>query len=92
MNKNLLMKQNNELFSRIQLLKKQNVALWLAALGTFVLTTLVCEVGFLANAFGFTAIGWDEYGIAIGLGFCIVPIVEIVKLCQRIYARKKAQK
>ena len=27
MNKNLLMKQNNELFSRIQLLKKQNVAL-----------------------------------------------------------------
>ena len=27
MNKNLLMKQNNELFSRIQLLKKQNIAL-----------------------------------------------------------------
>ena len=73
-------------------MKKQNVVLWLAALGTLVLTTLVCEVGFLANAFGFTAIGMKEYGIALGVGFCIIPIVELVKLFQRIYARKKAQK
>ena len=73
-------------------LKKQNVVLWLAALGTFVLTTLVCEVGFLADAFGFTAIGLKEYGIALAISFCIIPIVELVKLFQRIFARKKAGK
>ena len=70
-------------------MKKQNVVLWLAALGTLVLTTLVCEVPFLANAFGFTSIGLTEYGIALGVGFCVIPIVEIVKLFQRIFAKKK---
>jgi Ca2+-transporting ATPase len=73
-------------------IKKQNVVLWLAAAGTLLLTTLVCEVGFLANAFGFTAIGWTEYAIALGVGFCVIPVVEIVKLFQRIFARKKAGK
>ena len=70
-------------------IKKQNVVLWLAALGTLILTTLVCEVGFLAEAFGFTSIGLKEYGIALGVGFCIIPIVEIVKFFQRLYTRKK---
>jgi len=70
-------------------MKKQNVVLWLAALGTLVLTTLVCEVPFLADAFGFTSIGLTEYGIALGVGFCVIPIVEIVKLFQRIFAKKK---
>ena len=73
-------------------MKKQNVVLWLAALGTFVLTTLVCEVPFLASAFGFTTVELSEYAIAIAIGACIIPIVEIVKLFQRIYARKKASK
>ncbi|MBQ4053575.1 MAG: cation-translocating P-type ATPase, partial [Clostridia bacterium] len=79
--------QRSSLFT----IKKQNVVLWLAAVGTLILTTLVCEVGFLANAFGFTTIGWEEYAIALGIGFCIIPIVEIVKLFQRIFARKKAK-
>jgi Ca2+-transporting ATPase len=79
--------QRSSLFT----IKKQNVVLWLAAAGTLLLTTLVCEVGFLANAFGFTTIGWEEYGIALGIGFCIIPIVEIVKLFQRIFARRKAK-
>ena len=73
-------------------MKKQNIILWLAALGTFVLTTLVCEVKFLADAFGFTSIGLKEYGIALAISFCVIPVVEIVKLIQRISARKKAQK
>jgi Ca2+-transporting ATPase len=72
-------------------IKRQNVVLWLAALGTFVLTTLVCEVGFLANMFGFTSIGMKEYGIALGVSFCIIPVVELVKLFQRLFARKKAK-
>ncbi len=76
--------QRASLFS----IKKQNKVLWLAALGTFLLTTLVCEVPFLANAFGFTTIGLLEYGVAMAVGFLVIPAVELVKLFQRIRARK----
>jgi Ca2+-transporting ATPase len=68
-------------------LKGQNVVLWAAMLGSLVLTTLVLEVPFLANAFGFTTIGWDEYGIAIALAILVIPVVEIVKLIQRKIAK-----
>ena len=66
-----------------------NKMLLLAAGGSFLATTLVCEVPFLANAFGFTHVGIVEYLIAIGLGLVVIPIVEIVKLFQRIYYKKK---
>ena len=69
-------------------IKKQNLVLWAAAAGTLVLTTLVCEVPFLASAFGFEAINFVEYLVALGLGFCVVPVVEIVKLVQRAIAKK----
>ncbi len=68
-------------------LKKQNKILWAAMLGSLVLTTLILEVPFLANAFGFTTIGWDEYAIALGLAILVIPIVEIVKLIQRRFAK-----
>ena len=67
-------------------IKGQNKILWLAALGSFLATTLVCEVPFLAKAFGFTSVTWVEYLCAIGLGVVIVPLVELVKWIQR---RKK---
>ena len=70
-------------------LKKQNKLLWLAAIASFVLTTVVCEVGFLAKAFDFAQVGIVEYLVAIGLGFCVIPIVEVVKLVQRQIAKKK---
>ena len=70
-------------------LGSQNKFLLLAALGSFVLTTLVCEIPFLAGAFNFTAVGIDEYLIAIGLGILVIPIVEAVKLIQRIRAKKR---
>ena len=69
-------------------LKGQNKILWAAMLGSLVLTTAVLEVPFLANAFGFTPIGLTEYGIALALGFLVIPIVEIVKLIQRAVAKK----
>jgi len=69
-------------------LKGQNMVLWAAMLGSLLLTTLVIEVPFLANAFGFTPIGWEEYGIALGLAVLVIPIVEIVKLIQRACAKK----
>jgi Ca2+-transporting ATPase len=64
-------------------LKKQNKILWAAMFGSIVLTTLVLEVPFLANAFGFTQIGLMEYGIAVAMAILIIPIVEIVKIIQR---------
>ena len=64
-------------------MKQQNKFLWGAAIGSFAATALVCEVPFLASAFGFASVGVAEFAVAIGLGFCVIPIVEIVKFIQR---------
>jgi len=64
-------------------LGSQNKTLWLAGVGSLVATTLVCEISFLANAFGFAPVGLVEYVIAIGLGVVVIPVVELVKLIQR---------
>jgi len=64
-------------------LKTKNKVLMYAAIGSLVATTIVCEVPFLANAFGFSSVSIAEYAIAIGVGFLIIPIVEIVKFFQR---------
>ncbi len=64
-------------------LKGHNKVLWAAMLGSLLLTTLVIEVPFIAGAFGFTPIGFMEYGIAIGLAILVIPVVEIVKFIQR---------
>ena len=71
-------------------LHSHNVVLWAAMLGSLVLTTLVLEVPFIANAFGFTPVNLPEYLIALGLSVLVIPIVEIVKLVQRMMAKKKA--
>ena len=68
-------------------LKTQNKILWAAMIGSLLLTTAILEIPFLANAFGFTTIGWGEYGIALVLSFTVVPIVELVKLVQRKLAK-----
>ena len=80
-----LRSQRKSVFS----LKGQNKILWAAMLGSLVLTTAVLEIPFLANAFGFTTIGWVEYGIAIALAILVIPVVEIVKLIQRTTAKRK---
>ena len=64
-------------------LGSQNKTLWIAGIGSLVATTLVCEIPFLANAFGFASVGIGEYLIAIALGLVVIPVVEIVKLIQR---------
>ena len=61
----------------------KNIFLLLAGVGSFIATTVVCEIPFLADAFKFASVGLTEYIIAIILGVCIIPIVEIVKLVQR---------
>ena len=60
-----------------------NWALYGAMLGSFLLTTALLEIPFLAAAFGFTPIGLMEYGIAIALAITVIPVVELVKLIQR---------
>ena len=64
----------------------QNKVLWAAMIGSLILTIALLEIPFLANAFGFTPVGWTEYGIALGLAFLVIPIVEVVKLIQRRHA------
>ncbi len=71
-------------------LGSQNKTLLIAGLASLVLTTLVCEIPFLASAFNFTAVGIVEYLIAIGLGVLVIPIVECVKFFQRMHRRKHA--
>ena len=78
-----LRSQRKSIFS----LKSHNKILWAAMLGSLLLTTLVIEVPFIANAFGFTTIGLMEYGIAIALAILVIPVVEIVKLIQRKIAK-----
>ncbi len=68
-------------------LKGQNLILWAAMIGSLVLTTLLLEVPFLANAFGFQMISWTEYAISIALAFLVIPIVELVKFIQRKTAK-----
>jgi Ca2+-transporting ATPase len=70
-------------------LGSQNKTLWLAGAGSLIATTLVCEIPFLADAFGFASVGLVEYAIAIGLGIIVIPVVEIVKLVQRKLAKNK---
>ena len=64
-------------------LKSHNKVLWAAMIGSLLLTTAVLEIPFLANAFGFTPIGLEEYGIAMALAILVIPVVELVKLVQR---------
>ncbi len=64
-------------------LGSQNKVLIIAGVATIILTTLVCEIPFLANAFEFTSVNFVEYVIAIVLGLLVIPIVEIVKFIQR---------
>ena len=68
-------------------LKSQNKILWLAMIGSLLLTTAVLEIPFLCKAFGFVQIGWTEYGIAMALAIAVIPVVEIVKLIQRAIAK-----
>ena len=79
--------QKKSLFS----LKKQNVLLWLAALASFVLSVSVCGIDVVAGLFKLTPIGIKELGIAVALGFCVIPVVELVKLAQRIFAKRKGK-
>ena len=54
-----------------------NKVLWAAMIGSLILTTVVLEVPAVANAFGFTPVGWTEYGIALALAVLLGLILTI---------------
>ncbi|MBQ3072505.1 MAG: cation transporting ATPase C-terminal domain-containing protein, partial [Oscillospiraceae bacterium] len=70
-------------------LKTHNKILWVAMIGSLLLTTAVLEIPFLANAFGFTPIGLTEYSVAMLLAIVVIPVVEIVKFFQRKFSKAK---
>ncbi len=69
-------------------MKSQNIWLWGAAALSLILTTVVIEVPFLANAFELAQLDLPEYGIAFGLAVSIIPIVEICKIIHRAIDKK----
>jgi Ca2+-transporting ATPase len=71
--------QKNSIFG----LGSQNRTLIIAGIVSLIATTLVCELPFLAAAFDLTSVGFTEYIIAIALGACIIPLVELVKWIKR---------
>ena len=71
-------------------LPKMNMALVIAGVASLVCTTVVLYVPFLQEAFGFEHISVQEYLVALGLAFLIIPLVELVKLIQRKKAEKNA--
>ena len=70
-------------------MKKQNWWLWGAGILSLILTTVVIEIPFLANAFELAQLDIREYGIAFGLAILIIPIVEIIKIIHRAVDKKK---
>lgn len=75
--------QRGSIFS----IKHWNPSLTWAGIASFICTSLVIYVPFLSDAFEFEHISFVEYAIAIGLAFCVIPIVEIVKLIERKLAK-----
>ena len=65
--------------------------LWGSAIAALILTTVVIEIPWLAALFEFSTISLREYAIAMGLAFLIIPIVEIVKVFQRMSSRRKGE-
>ena len=72
-------------------IKQQNKLLWTAALGSFVLSVAVVAIPPVAGIFGFEPIGFVELGVAVLIGFAIIPIVEAVKAVQRALDKKKTK-
>ncbi|MHC1694704.1 MAG: cation-translocating P-type ATPase [Eubacteriales bacterium] len=64
-------------------IRKQNFVLIGAMIFSLLLTTALLYIEPLSKAFGLTHISATEYGIAILLALCVIPIVEVVKAVQR---------
>lgn len=71
-------------------LPTQNWAIWGSMVLSLILTGLVIEIKPVASLFNFYNLDWKHYLIAMGLAISIIPIVEIVKACQRAANKNKS--
>ena len=65
-----------------------NVLLVVSALVSLLLTAAVCEIPVLAAAFSFTCLSLEQFGLALAIGLAVIPVVELVKLFQRMAAKR----
>ena len=73
----------------IFVIKKQNAVLWGSAILAAALTAGVIYIPFLARIFDFTPVSAKEYLISVAIAFAVIPIVEIVKLIERLIKNRK---
>ena len=75
---------------RGNLLKMKTINWWLigALVLTIVLTCGVIYLPFFTEMFGFTAVSFKEFLIAIGLAFLVLPVLEIFKWIFRVTGKK----
>ena len=66
--------------------------MWGAFALSLLLTTLVIYGPFLRDAFNFSAISVEEYFVAMGMAFTVIPFVEIIKLIKLLIDKCKAKK
>ena len=78
--------------SSIFTMKGQNKWLWGAGILSLLLTSVVVLIDPIANVFNMTAIGWQEYLVAMALGFLVIPIVEICKFFTHMRRKKMENK
>ena len=69
-----------------------NKFLALSTIASFVTTTAVIYIPGLNDAFGFEHIDVKEYAVAMALAVSIIPLVEIIKVFQRLAAKRKQKK
>ncbi len=72
-------------------IKTRNRMLLIAAAASLLATTAVCEIPFMASAFGFSVVGITEYAVAALLGASVIPLVELVKLIERRISRRRRE-
>ena len=68
----------------------RNIVLIAAMLGSLLLTSAVIFIPPLSAAFGFREISAPEYFTAMLLAVSVIPVVEVVKLFQRGYAKHRS--
>ncbi len=59
-----------------------------ACIGISIITIAVLYVPFFVKLFGFATISTQELGIAFGLAFAIIPLIEIGKFFRRMHDKK----
>lgn len=64
-------------------MKSGNKSLIISGIAALAITAFVCEVPFIASAFGFTAVSISHYLIAVLVAALMIPAVELVKAIQR---------